>query len=82
MRTTNENPGFTTLILSRRNLLTLLAKLDGFPPNSACSIVGGCEAPNIWVKAEEDEVHYAGRPASEMHPITEGRIAEGVTSDV
>lgn len=82
MKVTNENPGFTTIVLSRRNLLTLLAKLDGFPPDSACAITGGYEAPNIWIRAEEDEVHYATRPAGEMHHITEGRIAEGMTSDV
>lgn len=82
MKTTNENPGFTTIVLSRRNLLTLLAKLDGFPPDSACSITGGFEAPNIWIRAEEDEEHYARRPAGEMHPVTEGRIVEGMTSDV
>lgn len=82
MKTTNDNPGFTTVVLSRRNLLTLLAKLDGFPPDSECSIVGGYEAPNIWLRAEEDEVHYAHRQAGEMHPITEVRISEGMTSDV
>lgn len=49
------------VVLSRRNLLTLLAKLDGHPPNSACTIGGGTDAPGLFVKAEEDDVHYASR---------------------
>lgn len=41
--------------LSRRNLLTLLAKLDGHPPHSACTIVlpGGGDGPELLVRAEE-----------------------------
>lgn len=69
------------VILSRRNLKTLLAKLDGHPPNSACAIGGGIDAPGLWVIAEEDEAHYANRevPAGmtkygPMHPDTEAAI--------
>jgi hypothetical protein len=43
--------------LTRRNLETLLAKLDGTPPNSACTIAQG----GFYVKAVENEVHYANR---------------------
>jgi hypothetical protein len=64
--------------LSRRNLLTLLAKLDGHPPNSACTIVlPGVEGPELRVKAEENELHYQNRPAppGPMHPDTEAHTA-------
>lgn len=64
----------TILVLSRRNLLTLLAKLDGFPENSACMIQGGSEALGIIVKAEEDSIHYADRPFGAMHDETEQAI--------
>jgi hypothetical protein len=69
--------------LSRRNLLALLAKLDGQPSNSACTI----GSPDIYtpttVIAEEDDVHYndparvaalgSNRPGR-MHPDTETAI--------
>jgi hypothetical protein len=71
------------LVLSRRNLLTLLAKLDGHPVNSACTIGGGDDALGYFVRAEEDEVHYAERevPAGmpkwgPMHPATEAVLRE------
>jgi hypothetical protein len=63
--------------LSRRNLLTLLAKLDGYPPNSECTIVfPGGEGPELLVHAEEDAEHYARRiaPPGPMHPDTEDRV--------
>ena len=61
------------LHLSRRNLVSLLAKLDGNPPNSACTLVA--PSANIVVHAEEDDVHYAhesreGAPAGYVHPST------------
>lgn len=66
------------IILSRRNLRSLLAKLDGHPPDSACTIQGGVEAWGYFVKAEEDEAHYASRAEwpqetkwGPMHPTTE-----------
>lgn len=73
----------TRVVLSRRNLLALLAKLDGSPPCSACTI----EAPSMYgfyaVTVEEDEPHYnhpervaaIGSKPGEMHPDTEARIA-------
>ena len=59
----------TGVELTRRNLNALLAKLDGNPPNSACTIL----APegNFFVKAVEDAEHYSERTAGEMHPATE-----------
>jgi hypothetical protein len=67
--------------LSRRNLLTLLAKLDGHPPHSACTIVlpGGGEGPALMVRAEENDAHYGSRPEppGPMHSDTESRMAVG-----
>lgn len=83
-----EINGTTWVTLSRRNLQTLLAKLDGHPTDSACTIQGGTDAWGLFVKAEEDEVHYKHReewrqsgklPDSStvwgrMHPETEEAI--------
>jgi hypothetical protein len=63
--------------LSRRNLLTLLAKLDGHPSNSACSIfLAGDEGPGLLVRGEENDAHYGNRPAppGAMHPETEAQM--------
>lgn len=68
-----------SVVLSRRNLLTLLAKLDGFPEDSALTIIGGSFAKGLVVKAEEDEEHYGVRPVGPgvMHPDTEERLNWG-----
>jgi hypothetical protein len=67
--------------LSRRNLLTLLAKLDGHPSNSACTILltGGGEGPELLVRAEDNDAHYQSRPEppGSMHPDTEAQLAAG-----
>jgi hypothetical protein len=62
------------LVVSRRNLLTLLAKLDGSPEGSACTILGGEDAPDFYLHAEPDAVHYADRVPGRMHSDTEGAI--------
>lgn len=65
------------IVLSRRNLLTLLEKLDGHPPNSACTIGAPPQYGHYEVKAEPDHVHYFHRDreahgvAGAMHPDTE-----------
>ena len=41
MRWDEDERGRPRIVLSRRNLLALLAKLDGHPPDSACAIAGG-----------------------------------------
>ena len=72
----------TKVTVSRRNLLTLLAKLDGHPSDSACSI----ECPNMYpytlLVAEEDDVHYSHLSRGEevdrpgrMHPDTEAAVS-------
>lgn len=78
--------GIVNVVLSRRNLETLIAKLDGFPKGSACEIF--CQAnprdpkrePLFYVKAEENALHYSGRPSppGEMHPETEDRLKENL----
>ena len=67
--------GHDYVMLSRRNLLTLLAKLDGHPPGSACMIRGGTDAPKLYVMAEEDDVHYQDRGRGTVHPDTEAAVA-------
>ncbi len=71
-----------TVVLSRRNLETLLAKLDGNPPDSACTIMAPSEYGRWAVKAEENDVHYAhpdrevGPEHGRMHPDTEAALLE------
>jgi len=64
--------------LSRRNLMSLLAKLDGHPVASECEIarLETLNGTTMWlsVKVEEDDVHYNGRTAGPMHPDTEAAI--------
>jgi hypothetical protein len=63
--------------LSRRNLLSLLAKLDGHPAGSSCTLIR-YSTPDKWsaliVQAEEDAVHYADRTPGPMHPDTEAQL--------
>jgi len=58
--------------LSRRNLLALLAKLDGHPKGSQCSII----RDSLQVIAEEDDEHYKERKPGKMHAETERKIKE------
>ncbi|MGE0028051.1 MAG: hypothetical protein AB7U07_13200 [Thermoleophilia bacterium] len=74
--------------LSRRNLRSLLHKLDW--PASARTITNGDAYRDgepvgdvlLVLRAEEDEEHYARRPAppGPMHPRTERAIADGASS--
>ena len=59
--------------LTRRNLNALLAKLDGNPPNSECTILAPGDSP-FFVKAVENIEHYADRPTGIMHPATEAAL--------
>lgn len=79
--------------LSRRNLLTLLAKLDRLAEGDAteCAIIkSDNEHPkypqtmkSIMVVAIEDDEYYgsSGRNAGEMHPKEEATLKNGVTYD-
>lgn len=85
MRLDLVTPAQIRIALSRRNLLTLLAKLDGHPPFSACTISfpGAKEEPALVVTAEPGDLHYGRRaaPPGPMHPETEVSIAHGATED-
>lgn len=78
MRLDRVDTEVVEVVLSRRNLLALLAKLDGFPPDSANTILfPGDEAqPTLVVRAESDDRHYGRREAGAgpMHPATESRL--------
>lgn len=57
------------VVLSRRNLLALLSKLD--VEWSAKTICQEDDRGCVYVAAEEDAAHYAGRTPGRMHPVTE-----------
>lgn len=66
--------------LSERNLKTLLAKLQGHPPDSACTLTYPTKEGYILiVTAEPDALHYANPERDipypgPMHPDTERKI--------
>ncbi len=72
-------PPVVQVTLSRRNVLSLLAKLG--QPGSVCTILssnvygpdgGEIDQIELVVRVEPDAEHYAARePAGLMHPVTE-----------
>ena len=68
MKVIKEHNGVVGIELTRRNLKALLAKLDGNPPNSACTLVDRTNA--AYVKAVEDVEHYADRAPGALHEDT------------
>lgn len=71
------------VVLSRRNLLALLAKLRGFPAKSSCTLSYSTKNnQRLLVQAEEDDVHYANPERDDdarlkpgkMHPETERQM--------
>lgn len=60
--------GFPTVELTRRNLTTLLAKLDD--PLSARTLIDG--ERRVAVRAVEDAEHYANRPPGEVYMPSSG----------
>lgn len=54
--------------LTRRNLKALLAKLDGNPPGSACTLVD--QSGTFYVKSVEDSEHYGARQPGALHNDT------------
>lgn len=83
----------STVYLSRRNLLTLLAKLDraASGDQTACAIIKSDNAHKkypqtmaaIQVIAVEDSEYYgtSGRAPGEMHPSEEAALVKGVKYD-
>lgn len=61
------------VVLSRRNLLALLAKIDD--PDSQRTIVKRDVLGTVVIEAENDEAHYQGAPAGEMGEKAEKFIA-------
>lgn len=64
--------GNITVVLSRRNLKTLLLKLD--EPTSARTLHRLTDNGYLVVKAEADDVHYADRTAGAVHPREEEKL--------
>lgn len=62
-----------TVELTRRNLLALLAKLDGKPSDLLCTVVD--PSGSIAVKAVEDDEHYSDRAPGRMHDETEEAVS-------
>jgi len=58
------------VILSRRNLLALLTKLD--MPGSQRTIY----KDSVYVTAEDDVKHYGDRQPGPMHPMTETMVLQ------
>jgi hypothetical protein len=50
--------------VSRRNLYALIAKLNGIPPDSACTLLAPDECGPFFITAEEDAEHYHHPEAS------------------
>ena len=66
-----ESRGSRPLVeLTRRNLLTLLAKLDD--PLSNCTLIDGEQ--RIGVKAVEDAEHYSDRPPGDIYMPSSGEF--------
>lgn len=65
------------VVLSERNLRSLLSKLR--LPDSACTISKTTDdgAVTIFVSAEPDAQHYADRTPGPMHPATEAALRLG-----
>lgn len=74
MRIEQSNLG-TRVVLSRRNLLALLTKLD-IQGSMRTIYTEGLYGEPFMVSSEENDVHYGGRavPPGEMHPLTESTI--------
>lgn len=77
--TDEEGDGAITgirVVLSRRNIEGLLAKLNGHPPDSALTLVGPTMYFPTIVTVEENDVHYEhqsreGTPPGRLHPDSE-----------
>lgn len=72
MRLESNNNIPVLIVLSRRNLQALLAKLD--QPDSARTLLGGADARGVIVRAEDDDEHYADRDPGPVSPETQRRM--------
>lgn len=62
------------IILSRRNVLSLLSKLE--MPNSARTLVKDSNGHSLIVEVEDDNIHYTDSLPGPMHPWTENWLKE------
>lgn len=72
----NVEGRYVEVILSERNLLSLLDKL--YMPGSARTLQRNTESNTLSISVETDAEHYEGRAvgtAGEMHPDTEAALA-------
>jgi hypothetical protein len=76
MRIDNLNPNFAEITLSRRNLLSLLHKLDMPGSHRTLEKVERGKAAVLVVHAEDDAEHYGDRPAGPMHELTEAFVRD------
>jgi hypothetical protein len=80
MRLDRADSEVVQVALSRRNLLALLAKLDGHPYRSSTTLLlpGTDKEPTLLVLAENDRAHYGKRGYGPglMHPSTEAWLRE------
>ena len=73
MKVVRVKGGIAEIELTRRNLRTLLLKLDaaGGEQSSACTITKHDSGGAAIIRAVEDDEHYADRPAGPMlDPVT------------
>lgn len=70
MKVVKAEAGVLVVELSRRNLQALLAKLDGHPPDSYCTLM----KQGVMVKAVENEAHYSEYAPGELHEATADAI--------
>lgn len=68
--------GVAVVRLSRRNLRSLLHKLDMEGSARTLERMERTDCRPLRVIAEDDEEHYAGRVPGPMHPLTESAILE------
>ena len=62
------------LVIGERNAKALLAKLNGYPENSACTIA--TQDYGFFLTIEPDEVHYADRNPGIMCEETEEQLSK------
>ena len=66
-----EFNGVPVVELTRRNLITLLMKLDD--PKSARTLIHDGPNGQVIVRAVEDDAHYADRDPGEVYMPSSGR---------
>ena len=72
MNVTVDEYGTIIVILSRRNLQTLLLKLD--VEDSMKTLTRATEGGYLMVVAEENDIHYGDRTPGPMHPREEEKL--------